>query len=97
MALRVGFRILALRRPTLLIALHELGVFAIEVLSASCAASNDEGTGAQRDAPCHCFSLRRRLYSAPMSNILGWGGRLRGLFADTKGPWGTGSGGGGDE
>jgi membrane protease subunit HflK len=29
-----------------------------------------------------------------MSNILGWGGRIRGLFADTKGPWGTGSGGG---
>ena len=28
-----------------------------------------------------------------MSNILGWGGRVRGLFADTKGPWGTGSGG----
>jgi membrane protease subunit HflK len=26
-----------------------------------------------------------------MSNILGWGGRLRGLFADTKGPWGHGS------
>ena len=23
-----------------------------------------------------------------MSMILGWGGRLRGLFADTKGPWG---------
>jgi membrane protease subunit HflK len=29
-----------------------------------------------------------------MSNILGWRGRIRGLFADTKGPWGTGSGGG---
>ena len=28
-----------------------------------------------------------------MSNILGWGGRLRGLFTDTKGPWGQGSGG----
>ncbi|MEP7129491.1 MAG: protease modulator HflK [Sphingomicrobium sp.] len=27
-----------------------------------------------------------------MSNLLGWGGRLRGLFADTKGPWGTGGG-----
>jgi len=24
-----------------------------------------------------------------MINILGWRGRLRGLFADTKGPWGT--------
>ena len=29
-----------------------------------------------------------------MSIILGWGGRLRGLFTDTKGPWGSG---GGDE
>jgi membrane protease subunit HflK len=29
-----------------------------------------------------------------MSILLGWGGRIRGLFADTKGPWGTGSGGG---
>jgi membrane protease subunit HflK len=28
-----------------------------------------------------------------MSILLGWGGRIRGLFADTKGPWGTGSGG----
>lgn len=28
-----------------------------------------------------------------MSNFLGWAGRIRGLFADTKGPWGpTGSG-----
>jgi membrane protease subunit HflK len=28
-----------------------------------------------------------------MSNIMGWGGRIRGLFADTKGPWGpSGSG-----
>jgi membrane protease subunit HflK len=27
-----------------------------------------------------------------MSNILGWGGRMRGLFADTKGPWGSGGG-----
>jgi len=32
-----------------------------------------------------------------MSNFLGWGSRVRGLFADTKGPWGTsGSDGGGD-
>ena len=31
-----------------------------------------------------------------MSTFLGWGGRLRGLFTDTKGPWGP-SGGGGDE
>jgi len=30
-----------------------------------------------------------------MSNFLGWGGRIRGLFADTKGPWG--SGGSGDD
>jgi membrane protease subunit HflK len=28
-----------------------------------------------------------------MSNILGWGGRMRALFTDTKGPWGQGSGG----
>jgi membrane protease subunit HflK len=27
-----------------------------------------------------------------MSNLLGWGGRLRGLFTDTKGPWGHGGG-----
>jgi membrane protease subunit HflK len=27
-----------------------------------------------------------------MSMILGWGGRIRGLFADTKGPWGSSSG-----
>jgi membrane protease subunit HflK len=32
-----------------------------------------------------------------MSILLGWGGRIRGLFADTKGPWGpTGSEGGAD-
>lgn len=30
-----------------------------------------------------------------MSNILGWGGRFRGLFADTKGPWGPGGSDGG--
>jgi membrane protease subunit HflK len=30
--------------------------------------------------------------SVAMSNNLGWGGRLRGLFADTKGPWGSGGG-----
>src|SRR5450759_4892462 len=28
-----------------------------------------------------------------MTNFLGWGGRVRGLFADTKGPWGSSSGG----
>jgi modulator of FtsH protease HflK len=27
-----------------------------------------------------------------MSMILGWGSRIRGLFADTKGPWGSSSG-----
>ena len=27
-----------------------------------------------------------------MSILLGWGSRVRGLFADTKGPWGSGSG-----
>jgi membrane protease subunit HflK len=33
-----------------------------------------------------------------MSMIMGWGQRVRGLFADTKGPWGpSGSDGGGDE
>lgn len=30
-----------------------------------------------------------------MSNILGWGSRVRGLFADTKGPWGPGNSEGG--
>jgi membrane protease subunit HflK len=33
-----------------------------------------------------------------MSNLLGRGGRIRGLFGDTKGPWGpSGSGDGGDD
>lgn len=33
-----------------------------------------------------------------MNILLGWGGRLRGLFTDTKGPWGpTGGGGDSDE
>ena len=27
-----------------------------------------------------------------MSTFLGWGGRIRGLFADTKGPWGSSGG-----
>lgn len=32
-----------------------------------------------------------------MTNLTGWGGRARGLFADTKGPWGpSSSSGGGD-
>ena len=32
-----------------------------------------------------------------MSNFLGWGGRIRGLFADTKGPWGGSTGSGADD
>ena len=32
-----------------------------------------------------------------MSIFLGWGGRIRGLFADTKGPWGPSSSGDGEE
>ena len=32
-----------------------------------------------------------------MNILLGWGGRVRGLFTDTKGPWGPSGGGGGDE
>jgi len=32
-----------------------------------------------------------------MSMNLGWGGRFRGLFADSKGPWGSGGGNGGNE
>jgi membrane protease subunit HflK len=32
-----------------------------------------------------------------MSMNLGWGGRFRGLFADSKGPWGSGGGDGGSE
>jgi membrane protease subunit HflK len=31
-----------------------------------------------------------------MSNILGWGSRVRGLFADSKGPWGSSGDGGGE-
>jgi len=42
----------------------------------------------------HYFSPQVPLYSPAMSTFLGWGGRLRGLFADTKGPWGPSSGGG---
>src|SRR5258707_9532724 len=36
------------------------------------------------------------LYSAAMTIISGWGGRVRGLHADSKGPWGQGGGDGGD-
>jgi membrane protease subunit HflK len=32
-----------------------------------------------------------------MNILMGWGSRVRGLFADTKGPWGAGDGGGGAE
>jgi len=32
-----------------------------------------------------------------MEMISGWGGRVRGLFTDTKGPWGQGSGDGGGD
>ena len=32
-----------------------------------------------------------------MSILIGWGDRVRGLFANSKGPWGDGGGGGGDE
>jgi len=45
---------------------------------------------------CHCFSFRIPLYSLPMTVISGWGGRIRGLFADNKGPWGQSGDGGGD-
>ena len=38
------------------------------------------------------FRAAAYLYSEAMINILGWRGRIRGLFADTKGPWGTKSG-----
>jgi modulator of FtsH protease HflK len=43
----------------------------------------------------HCFSLRGPLYSSAMNSISGWGGRLRGLFADSKGPWGANNAGAG--
>jgi membrane protease subunit HflK len=39
------------------------------------------------------FRAGRFLYMQAMSKIMGWGGRLRGLFADNKGPWGPSSGG----
>src|SRR5690348_16214758 len=39
------------------------------------------------------FRLFASLYSRPMSTFLGWGGRVRGLFTDTKGPWGPSGGG----
>ena len=32
-----------------------------------------------------------------MNILMGWGSRVRGLFADTKGPWGSGSNDGGSE
>jgi membrane protease subunit HflK len=42
------------------------------------------------------FFVTGRSYTGVMNIFLGWGGRVRGLFADTKGPWGP-SGGGGDD
>src|SRR3954466_5818547 len=44
-------------------------------------------------AGCPCFSLRLSLYSRPMNIMTGWGSRMRGLFADSKGPWGSNSAG----
>ena len=43
------------------------------------------------------FFASHRSYTEIMSILLGWGGRVRGLFTDTKGPWGPSSGGGGDD
>ena len=38
------------------------------------------------------------LYNGAMSILIGWGSRVRGLFANSKGPWGgSGDGDGGDE
>jgi membrane protease subunit HflK len=45
----------------------------------------------------HCFSNRGLPILTRMNILLGWGGRIRGLFADTKGPWGSSGGGDGDE
>jgi membrane protease subunit HflK len=42
------------------------------------------------------FFVAGRSYTGVMNIFLGWGGRVRGLFADTKGPWGP-SGGGSDD
>src|SRR5438270_11166072 len=36
------------------------------------------------------------LYSAAMTMVSGWGGRVRGLLADSKGPWGQSGSDGGD-
>ena len=43
----------------------------------------------KRAALATVFREARSLYSAPMSIFLGWGDRARGLFTDTKGPWGS--------
>src|SRR5947209_19769593 len=45
----------------------------------------------KRRRRCHCFSRGMALYSAAMTMISGWGGRVRGFFTDTKGPWGQNS------
>src|SRR5438270_9314069 len=51
----------------------------------------------KRRRRCHCFSRGMALYSASMTMISGWGGRVRGLFTDTKGPWGQNSSDGGGD
>ena len=38
------------------------------------------------------FRAGTPLYSSAMSIFLGWGDRVRGLFTDTKGPWGSSGG-----
>ena len=43
------------------------------------------------------FFVSVRSYTGSMNILLGWGGRVRGLFTDTKGPWGPSGGDGGDE
>jgi modulator of FtsH protease HflK len=43
--------------------------------------------------PCHCFSLMCVPINGFMSILSGLGSRARGLFNDTKGPWGPKSGG----
>lgn len=44
-------------------------------------------------APCHCFSLMCVPINGSMSILSGLGSRARGLFNDTKGPWGPKSSG----
>lgn len=42
------------------------------------------------------FRVASLYIPTPMDMISGWGGRFRGLFTDTKGPWGHGSDDGGE-